>query len=252
MRPGEDSAILERLAALEADVTYRAPPADGRPPFRYQPGRLPILISAPHGAAHRRDGRYKEEDEYTAAFARLLAERSGAHALYAHAQSESDPNWDRESAYKEYLRRLVAEHGLRFVLDIHGMADRHKFGIAVGTMCGASCRGQHEALIVATLAAAGFGQATAQQAREYPALRWDRFVVNHGLFTGGLSNHTVTRFAAEELGVHAAQFELCASLRIVRRRAVGKSPADFRGDPAGIALAVAVFEMLVARLAESD
>jgi hypothetical protein len=247
----EDVAVLGRLSALEADVTYREPPAVDRPPFRHEPGRLPILLSAPHGAAHRRDGRYKEEDEYTAAFARLLAERTGAHALYAYARSEGDPNWDRDSPYKAVLRRLVAEHNLRFVLDIHGMSDRHRFGIAVGTMCGASCPGRHEALIVATLTAAGFVQATAQEAKAYPSLRWDRFVINHGRFTGGLSSHTVTRFAAEELGVHAAQFELCASLRVVWRRATAKWPPAFRGDPAGIVRSVGAFETLIARLVEN-
>ncbi|WP_374686970.1 N-formylglutamate amidohydrolase [Promineifilum sp.] len=238
MQPGEEApALLDRLAALEAGVTYRAPPPDGQPPFRHQPGHLPLLLSAPHGAAHRRDGRYKQEDEYTSAFARLLAERTGAHALYACACSDSDPNWDRDTPYKAALRQLAAAHDLRFILDLHGMSDRHRFGLAVGTMCGASCPGRHEALIVATLTAAGFTQATAHQAREYPALRWDRFVVNHSRFTGGLTSHTVTRFAAEELGIHAAQFELCASLRIVGR-----------ADPAGIVQTVAAFETLIAQL----
>lgn len=243
------SAVLDRLVALEADVTYREPPADGRQPFRHEPGALPVLISAPHGAAHRRDGRYKREDEYTVAFARLLAERAGAHVLYTYALSESDPNFDRESPYKTALAELIARHDIRFVVDIHGMSDRHKFGIAVGTMCGASCRRRHEALVVETLAAADFTEATAKEAREFHALRWDRFVVNHGRFTGGLTSHTVTRFAAEELGVHAAQFELCASLRIVRRRGTLEWPGDFRGDPEGIARALATFERLVCALA---
>jgi hypothetical protein len=60
----------------------------------------------------------------------------------------------------------------------------------------------------------------------------------------------VTRYAAEELGIHAAQFELCAGLRIVRRRGAYKQPNDFRGDPVGIARAVVAFERLVPALAE--
>jgi hypothetical protein len=119
------------------------------------------------------------------------------------------------------------------------MSDRHKFGIAVGTMCGASCRRRHEALIVATLTAAGFAQTTAREAGVSATPRRDHFVVNHGRFTGGMSHHTVTRFAAEELGIHAAQFELCAGLRVVRR-----------GDAAGIARTVTAFERLALALAE--
>lgn len=236
--------MLQCLAALEADVTYRRPPAAGQQPFRHEPGRRPLLISAPHGAAHRRDDRYKQEDEFTAAFARLVAQRVGAHALYAYALSESDPNWDRESPYKDALRRLVADHGIRFVIDIHGMSDRHHFGIAIGTMCGASCRRRHEALIAATLSSAGFIEATAQEVRGYPALRCDRFVFNHGRFTGGMSHHTVTRYAIEELGIHAAQFELCATLRAVGRKTAGP------GGGASIAQAVTAFEGLARALAE--
>jgi len=246
----DTAAVLDRLIALEGEVTYRQPPVNGRPPFRHEPGRLPVLLSAPHGAAHRRNGRYKAEDEYTAALVRLVAHLSGAQALYADALSESDPNWDVDAPYKDTLRRVVAGHGVRFVIDLHGMGDRHKFGIAVGTMGGASCSAPHEGLIVASLIEHGFAPTTAPAARDFPALRWDRFVVNHGRFTGGLTSHTVTRFAAETLGIHAAQIELCATLRVARRLSTDKWPDDFRGDPAGIARAVGALARLVEALAE--
>jgi len=244
------SAILDHLEQLEAEIAYNDPPPGRQPPFRYAAGRVPVLLSAPHGAAHRRDGRYKEEDEYTAAFARLVAERTGAHVLYACARSESDPNWDAESPYKAALAEVVAASGVRFVADIHGMGNRHRFGIAVGTMCGASCPARHETLIASTLSGAGFHEASAAETRVFEGLHWDRFVINHGRFTGGLFNHTVTRYAVERLGIHAAQFELCASLRIVRRRATERWPREFRGDPAGILQTVAAFERLVPALAE--
>lgn len=244
--------ILTRLEQLEAVITYTSPPTHGEVPFRYTIGPLPILISAPHGAAHRRDGRLKQEDEYTAAMARLVAERTGTSVLYSWAQSDDDPNWDRHSPYKDQLRRLVTAHGIRFVIDLHGMSNRHKFGIAIGTMCGASCPQHHESLIRESLIAEGFRPATAQEANEFPTLQWDRFVANHRRFTGGLTSHTITRFAAEELGVHAAQFELCAELRIVRRRATDRWPGDFRGNPDGIGRVIAALERLVRYLAGSE
>ncbi len=241
--------VLDRLVALESGVTYREPPDDGGPPFRHEPGRLPVLFSAPHGAAHRRSGRYKQEDEYTAALARLMGRRTGAHVLYAFARSEDDPNYDRHSPYKAALGELVAAHGIRFVIDLHGMSDRHKFGVAVGTMGGHSCRPRHQEAILASLSAAGFRRATAGEAREFLSTRWDRFVVDHHRFTGGVVNHTVTRFAAEELGIHAAQFELCAALRIVRQLGPRAQPDHYRGDPAGIERAVLAFEAMTAALA---
>jgi len=245
----DPQAVLDRLVALEQQVTYQQPPPGDRSPFRHQPGRLPVLLSAPHGAAHRRDGRYKREDEYTAALARLLGERTGAHALYAFARSESDPNFDLRSPYKAALAGLVAAHDIRFVIDLHGMSDRHKFGIAVGTMGGVSCGPQDQAAILAALSAGGFRRVVAREARDFSSLQWDRFVVDHRRFTGGVINHTVTRFAAEELGIHAAQFELCAALRIVRQVGSRALVDDYHGDPAGIARTIGTFEEMIAALA---
>ena len=243
-------SVLDDLDRLEREVRYNAPPDAGQPSFRYEPGRLPVLVSAPHGAAHRRDGRYKDEDEYTAAFARLLAERTGAHVLYAWAQSESDPNWDRHSPYKDALREAVAAAGIRAVVDIHGMGNRHKIGIAVGTMRGRSCPEPVAERITTALEAHGFRPTTARDARDFSRLQWDRYVLDHARFTGGLTSHTVTRFASEELRIVSVQFELCSSLRIVRRLSSGKQPADFSGDPAAIAHTLATFERIIAGLVE--
>jgi hypothetical protein len=237
--------ILNRLVELETSVTYTQPPPIGEWSFRHTPGRLPILISAPHGAAHLRDGHIKQEDEYTAALARLVAERTGAHALYSWAQSDDDPNWDRQSPYKDFLQSIVTEHDIQFVLDIHGMSNRHKFGVAVGTICGASCPQQHEALIIGALIAEGFQPTTAAQAREFPILQWERFVINHHRFTGGLRSHTVTRYIRDYVGIHGAQIELCADLRIVQRHGSSNRPGDFKGNSGGIMRALAAIENMV-------
>jgi hypothetical protein len=71
--------LLARLAELEADIHYKTPPPAGERDFGYAFGRLPILLSAPHGAAHQRNGRLKAEDDFTAGMVRLVAEQTGAH-----------------------------------------------------------------------------------------------------------------------------------------------------------------------------
>ena len=128
-------------------------------PFTYQPGTIPVLLSAPHGAAHRRNGRLKVEDEYTAAFVRLVAAETGSHIIYTRYQSDTDPNWDRQTPYKEQLRQIIREHQIAFVLDIHGMSNRHKIGLAVGTINGRSCP-RHESCIVRVLENGRFKQTT--------------------------------------------------------------------------------------------
>ncbi len=241
--------LLAQLIALETEVDYRQPPTDGRPPFRYERGRLPILLSAPHGAAHRRNGRYKQEDEYTSAIARLVAAETGAHVLYSYALSDSDPNWDVDSPYKDCLRSLVADCDIGFVLDIHGMSNRHRIGIAVGTIGGVSCP-DYEAIILDSLKEESFVETTAAQARQFERLRWDHFVLNHHRFTGGLVSHTITRYASQELGIAAAQIELCGSLRIVRPHPPSPKRLDFRGDPAGIVRTVKTLRAIVDNLSD--
>ncbi len=241
---------LERLIALEHEVFYNEPPRDGEQPFAYQPGHLPILLSAPHGAEHLRNGRFKDEDEYTASIARLVAENTGAHVLYSYAQSNSDPNWDRHAPYKEQLGEIVADSDIRFVLDIHGMSNRHKFGLALGTIRGRSCP-DHEALIVRTLEANQFRPATIVEAKAFDRLQWDRFVVNPPRFTGGVSSYTVTRYVSQELRVAGAQLELCSNLRVVERRSPSKRPQRFAGDPAAIVHIIETLEHLVHTLVDA-
>lgn len=242
--------LLARLQQLEANVAYYDPPPAGEVPFSYQAGSIPVLLSAPHGAAHRRNGRLKVEDEYTAALVQLVAAETGSHALYTHYQSDSDPNWDRHAPYKERLRQIIREQRIAFVLDIHGMSNRHKIGLAVGTINGRSCP-QHESHIVRVLENGRFKQATQAQATHFPQLQADHFVLNHSRFTGGVKNHTVTRFVSQELNVPAAQLELCSSLRVVQREwmEAGQSwPQLFQGDPDGIRHVVTTLIRLVDQL----
>jgi len=85
--------LLERLVELERDVRYQDPPEEGEAQVGLVRGEIPVLLSAPHAAVHTRRGRAKEEEEFTAAMARLVAELTGAHALYARRRSATGPNW---------------------------------------------------------------------------------------------------------------------------------------------------------------
>lgn len=208
--------IVHQLISLEAQIVYGKPAPQQSQTYAYQPGAHPILISAPHATAHRRDGRLKSEEAFTAAFARLLAQETGAHVLYTRYRSPDDPNWDRHSPYKSQLAQIIHQGQIHFVLDLHGMSNRHQFGIAIGTMNGRSCP-RREGAIVRTLLQHQFKATTAGAARRFHAIQWDRFVLNHPLFTGGVANHTITRFVTESLHVSAVQIELCASLRKVDR-----------------------------------
>lgn len=231
--------LLKRLASLEADVIYRQPARAGEEEFRYLPGARPVLVSAPHGAAHIRNGRLKEEDEYTAAIARYLAEVTGAHALYLRRQSATDSNYDPETDYKRALRAIIRQEGIRFVLDLHGASDHHSFGIALGTMNGRSCPEQFP-MILEIFEKYGFHQ----DARGSYRLDVD------GRFTGagGARQETITRFVRDALGVPSLQIELTSHIRVVQVPLAGKLPQVYRGDPALIERTMAALTEIVSRL----
>lgn len=230
------SELIDRLVALETEVHYYEPPPAGEPEFTYTAGRLPVLLSAPHGATHTRNGRVKAEDEFTSSFARLVAERTGAHVLYTHHQSDTDPNYARHAPYKVYLKQLVKAAGIRFVLDIHGAAPRRDFGVALGTMNGRTCSPRQRNLIIQTLGAHGFKQ------KGTNLHRLDRLDVDQ-TFPGGERQHTVTHYVSQNLNVPAAQFEINAYLRTVR--SIGD---PFQGDLPRIERTVKAFIALVQTL----
>jgi len=223
--------LLTQLSLLEQPIVYFQPPPAGNQSFKWINGRIPLLISAPHATTHLRRGRLKREEGYTGALAQLLAKETGAFALYTCYRSQDDSNWDKMTPYKALLQKLVQKHNIRFVIDLHGMSNRHKFGLAIGTRNGRSCP-KRETLITTALQTHQFIQTTEKRTKGLDKMDWHRFVFNHSRFTGGLVNHTITRFVNETLKTSAVQIEICTSLRIVNRE--DKQQPSFSGNKQGI------------------
>lgn len=213
---------LDRLIQLESEAAYCSEPDPGRDEFAYDEGQIPVLLSAPHGAAHIRKGLLKQEDEYTSGLARLIAEKTGAHALYAFRKSSTDPNYYANTPFKHELKRIIEQHSVRFVLDIHGCSPERKFGIALGTMHNRSCP-RHRPIIIQRLAIHGFMEMNSGLMR----LDVDKtFPAN-----GNEHIETITKFASKQLEIPAAQIELNAHLRIVWQLPGASSSAAIKGEP---------------------
>ncbi|GJM42543.1 MAG: hypothetical protein DHS20C20_28250 [Ardenticatenaceae bacterium] len=239
--------MLNRLKELETAVAHKSRPLNGERPYFHQSGSLPILISAPHATAHRRRNRLKREEGFTGGMAHLLAETTGAHALYCCYQSPDDPNWDPRSPYKTELKNIVNENEIQFVLDLHGMSNRHKIGLALGSMNGRSCPRQ-EPTILETLSSK-FIQTNESTAKSFLRLRWDHFVLNHSRFTGGVTNQTITRFVSQQLGIPALQVELCAAVRVVANPTSRLPFPPYRGQPEPILQTVAALQAVIQKIA---
>ena len=135
-------ALIERL--IECERTrfsineYRGLP-DAQP-FAVVEGSIPTLVSAPHAVTHMRKGRIKASEDFTGPIALELSRATGAHAIVATRFAGTDPNSDpfEQSAYKQALADHVRTHGIRLVLDIHGMVTASPAIVSVGTGDGAN------------------------------------------------------------------------------------------------------------------
>lgn len=235
------SDLLRRLLDLEADVRYQDFAEQDAEDFAYTPGLTPVLLSAPHGTVHTRLDKPKQEDEYTSGFAQLVAEMADAHVIFARYRSQTDPNWYSDTPYKKTLREMIERGAIRFVLDIHGVAEHRKFGIAIGTLHGKSCP-KHRKVIIRHLEKFGFSRDAAEVLHR---LDLDRRFTAEGID----EQETITRYVWDDLAVPAAQFELHPSLRIVERRPEATESEPFQGAPALIEVTINAFATLVKELA---
>jgi hypothetical protein len=243
-QPRDIEAMMARLLSFESQQNYRAH-AEGAW-FEVIRGGVPVLLSAPHACMHHRDGAGKMEEEFTGAIARYVAEVTGCYAITATHMATEDPNWQIDSAYKRAIAALHNEVNLRFVVDLHGMLNRHQMGIAVGTMLNRSC--QH-ADIVPAFAAHGFTETPLDSLSADATVPFQRrLVVNHPRFTGGVRNHTVTRFASDTLGIPAVQIELASIARVVYSPPTDDWPQAYTGDKPTIASAVHSLQALTGNL----
>jgi hypothetical protein len=193
--------ILEDIRRIEFDqIRYDV---ENPEYFGFIKGKIPVLISAPHGAKHfrRRWNRWKGEDEYTASLAIELARLTGAYVIYVKNKAPEDPNNDPVSRYKTAVAEAVRKYRIEFLLDLHGSAGDRPFKVDVGIISekagGTSCSKFKKAVIEAL---SGF---------ESPIFN------KH--FCAADAN-TLTYFARHQLGIEAAQVEINAHYRIVERK----------------------------------
>ena len=166
-------------------------------------GKIPVLISAPHGAKHfrRRENRWKGEDEYTASLAIELGKLTGAYVIYVKNKTREDPNNDPSSRYKMAVANAVKQYDIKFLLDLHGSHEGRPYKVDVGILSNEVSRGSCPSFMEIIEEAFSDFQ---------PKVFNQRFNANDAC--------TMTSFAKNELRIEAAQVEINAKYRIVERK----------------------------------
>ena len=228
--------ILRDIRTIEFErIQYSRESADY---FGIFEGRIPVLLSAPHGVKHLRDGKWKGEDEYTSSLAIKLGAMTGAHVIFVKNQTREDSNYIPNTRYKDAIRKLVDEKGIKFLADIHGADITRDYKMSVGiideeAMEECSCP-RSKTIIEETI-----------RAFQYPLFNLDAF--NAG------SPETVTSFARHTCGIEAAQFEINARYRIVERkpdstRAMHGDEPNFKAEEADVLALVECLNEMILRI----
>jgi len=230
--------ILAAIRAIEFErIRYDSASDDY---FEVIEGDIPVLLSAPHGARHLRNGAWKGEDEYTASLAITLGELTGASVIFVKNKTREDSNCLPRTRYKDAIRELVDERGIRFLADIHGADIGRGYKVSVGII-DAEDMGRCSCPQCKPLIEEAF------RSFQYPLFHLDAFTA--------ASPETVTSFARHICGIEAAQFEINARHRIVERkpdstRARHGDESGFRAEETDVFELVQCLEGMVARISE--
>lgn len=98
-------------------------------------GDVPILFSAPHTMLQKReDGTLKYNESYTKAILLYLNKHFKTYAIIKNNDTGIDSNRDNYDKYNVELRRLIKEHNIKLVIDLHGASKERDFDVEFGTL----------------------------------------------------------------------------------------------------------------------
>jgi len=230
--------ILRDMRAIEFErIRYDSACDDY---FGIVKGNIPILLSAPHGAKHLRNGTWKGEDEYTAALAIKLGELTGASVIFVKNKTDEDSNWLPHTRYKDAIRQVVHEQGIEFLADIHGADIGRNYKVSVGII---------DAKDMERCSCPRCKPIIEEAFRNFqsPLFHLDAFTAE--------APETVTSLARHVCCIEAAQFEINARYRIVERkpdstRALHGDEPHFRAEEADVLELVQCMKEMVLKIKE--
>lgn len=127
-------------------------------PFYYQLGSSEILISAPHAVSQVRLGKPKYAEPGTVATTLILSNRLNANYIVRTSNLGDDPNFDQQSPYREKMKYIISVKGIKYLLDIHGLAKHRECDINLGIHLGENIKANEELFykLEQSLKSAGF------------------------------------------------------------------------------------------------
>ena len=119
--------------------------------FRIINGNIPVLLSAPHSVKTVRENRLKSSDILTGGIVEYICQQCNAFGITRIFNNNDDPNYYNTGTsleYKNAVTDLINSNNIRFMLDIHGCSDEHKFEIEIGTNHGTNLNNPNTSKII--------------------------------------------------------------------------------------------------------
>ena len=183
-------------------------------PFLQLEGDLPILVAAPHSVRYISGKELKRSDIFTGAIAYLLNSYTGCHTLAVKKLYGGDPDSDEDDIFKNRVRELVGQNGIKLLLDFQGASDEKPFDVNMVT----------------------FGSRTLLDMNELPSI-FKRHLKEHGIARAVRDHENLTEmpgsiigFASTNLGITALRLEITR-----RYRAPNGGGTEFNALFAGLA-----------------
>lgn len=193
-RVHEEAVSVERVYFYKTDKRVNPKQED---PFLVLPGKLPLLVSAPHAVRYYRQKKIKMSDQFTGSIVYLLNQLTDCHAIATTKLYGGDPNIDNPCIYKERIAQICSKEKVKFVLDIHGAAREREFDVDFGTNGGKTLLAKIRKL----------------ETLDHNFQCFGLFRISHDHFVATGPN-TITNYVARELGIPAIQIEINKQYRV--------------------------------------
>ncbi len=141
-----------------------------------------------------------------------------AHVIFVKGKTKEDSNYLTMTKYKNAIKKLIHEKGIKFLADIHEAKQNRPYKVNVGII---------DKTDMKKCSCPTFKNTIEEAFKEFQTI-----LFNLDSFTAG-TPCTVTYFARHECGIEAAQFEINAKYRIIERKpdsskAVSREEPDFK------------------------
>ena len=95
-------------------------------------GNNNVLISAPHGVEQTRNGKSKVYEPGSVTTGLYLQKQTGSFFIAKTKNNNDDANYDEQSSYKDSIKDLIRADKIKYIIDLHGLAETRECEINLG------------------------------------------------------------------------------------------------------------------------